>query len=57
VFHPVKSDLNGQIADYFSWAWFRRIERNDVESMNALSGIPWSKFDLFRNGHTQYWKK
>ncbi|OWL97086.1 hypothetical protein B7435_26880 [Mycolicibacterium peregrinum] len=57
VFHPVKSDLNGQIADYFSWAWFRHIERNDPDPRQALSGIPWTDFHLFRNGHTQYWKK
>lgn len=57
VFHPVKSDLNGQIADYFSWAWFRHIERNDPEPRKALAGVPWTDFHLFRNGHTQYWKK
>jgi hypothetical protein len=57
VFHPVKSDLNGQIADYFSWAWFRHIERKDPEPRKALSGIQWTEFHLFRNGHTLYWKK
>ncbi|WP_373138201.1 DUF3800 domain-containing protein [Mycobacterium marinum] len=57
VFHPVKSDLNGQIADYFSWAWFRHIERGDPEPRSSLAGIPWTEFHLFRNGHTRYWKK
>lgn len=57
VFHPVKSDLNGQIADYFSWSWFRHIERNDPGPKQALSAIAWADFHLFRNGHTQYWKK
>lgn len=57
VFHPVKSDLNGQIADYFSWAWFRHLERGDDEPRRSLAGIPWSEFHLFRAGHTKYWRK
>lgn len=58
VFHPVKSDLNGQIADYFSWAWFRHLERDDQDPREALAGVvPWTQFNLFRYGHTQYWKK
>lgn len=57
VFHPVKSDLNGQIADYFSWAWFRHLERGDPEPRSSLTGIPWTDFHLFRYGHTLYWRK
>lgn len=57
VFHPVKSDLNGQIADYFSWAWFRHLEHGDQGPRQSLAGIPWTDFHLFRNGRTKYWEK
>ena len=57
LFHPVKSDLNGQIADYFSWAWCRRLESNDTGPCESLAGIPWTNFNLFRYGHTLYWEK
>ncbi len=56
LFHPVKQDLNGQIADYFSWSWFRKLERDDDRYVNQLSGATnWSQFDLFQGGTQQYW--
>lgn len=54
-FHPVKSDLNGQIADYFSWAMFRRLENRDNRSYLQLWFDGWTEFHIFHNGHTRYW--
>jgi hypothetical protein len=51
----VKSDLNGQIADYFAWSMVRRLESGDPGPMEALKGVRHSDFDLFRAGHTRYW--
>lgn len=50
TFHPVKSDLNGQIADYFAWSTFRSLEHRDLEPLRALEGVEHDTFDLFRNG-------
>lgn len=58
TFHPVKSDLNGQIADYYSWAWFRRIEHKDDSWLGpflAPTAPRWDHFDVFGNGSTRYW--
>lgn len=56
TFHPVKADLNGQIADYFSWALFRLLERGDKAAFLQLSlAVPWTTFDLYQRGHTRYW--
>ncbi|MGZ9830196.1 DUF3800 domain-containing protein [Tsukamurella ocularis] len=57
LFHPVKSEANGQIADYFSWSWYRRLEAGDNEPCERLVGVPWSNFNLFRSGHTRYWRR
>lgn len=57
LFHPVKQDLNGQIADYFSWSWFRKIEHADSRYYDELSKTTWwTQFDLFNSGQTQYWE-
>ncbi|WP_314324189.1 DUF3800 domain-containing protein [Paenarthrobacter ilicis] len=55
AFHPVKSDLNGQIADYFAWSVFRSLEAKDPLPLEALVGISHSKFNIFERGHTRYW--
>ncbi|MDO5670226.1 MAG: DUF3800 domain-containing protein [Corynebacterium sp.] len=58
LFHPVKQDLNGQIADYFSWAWYRKVERGDPEHARELMSLAdWSEFNLFQSGHTPYWSR
>lgn len=36
-FHSMKSDMNGQVADYVAWAKFRQLERDDHEYWNRLS--------------------
>lgn len=55
AFHPVKSDLNGQIADYFAWSTYRWLESKDDGPLTELSAIEHSTFDLFQNGHTKYY--
>lgn len=55
AFHPVKSDLNGQIADYFAWSLFRSLESGDTEPLAELSAFDFKPFDLFVNGHTRYY--
>lgn len=58
-FHPVKQELNGQIADYYSWALYRKLESNDNSYFSELiGGKPrWDQFNMFKNGHTRYWQK
>lgn len=55
LFHPVKSDLNGQIADYYSWAMFRKLESNDPRPCEQLAGPHWDDFNLFNQGTTLYY--
>jgi hypothetical protein len=55
AFHPVKSDLNGQIADYFAWSVFRSLEASDPKPLQALIGVNHSRFNIFERGHTRYW--
>lgn len=55
VFHPVKSDLNGQIADYFAWSTFRKLEHQDHEPLTGLQPIDPQIFNLFASGHTRYY--
>lgn len=55
AFHPVKSDLNGQIADYFAWSTFRSLESKDDLPLEVLAPVQHSIFNLFQNGHTKYY--
>ncbi|GAC81654.1 Protein of unknown function [Gordonia malaquae] len=57
LFHPVKSELNGQIADYFSWSLYRHLEVGDSEPRARLAKVQWTDFNLFQSGHTRYWKR
>lgn len=58
LFHPVKQDLNGQIADYFSWAMFRYLENGDITAYETLrQSAEWDDFNLFNRGKTIYWRQ
>lgn len=46
MFRPVREDLNGQVADYFAWATFRRLESNDP-SWLAEMPVAHSERNLF----------
>lgn len=54
LFRPVKHDVNGQIADYFAWSLFRKLERNDPTWLDSLP-ITHTRFNIFQYGHTRYW--
>jgi hypothetical protein len=43
----VTADLNAQIADYFSWAWFRHLESGDDRAVTDLRGVPWETVELY----------
>ena len=47
-FHRTLSDHNGQIADYFAWAKYISLERNELRPLRSLKGIKMTDFDLFR---------
>ncbi len=53
-FHQTLLDFNGQIADYFAWAKYVSLERNELRPIQALSSIPMTHFDLFKRG-TKLW--
>ncbi|WP_211090494.1 DUF3800 domain-containing protein [Nesterenkonia sedimenti] len=55
MFHPVKSDLNGQIADYLAWSTYRWLENEDPGPLEALEPIDPQLFDLFSQGNTRYY--
>ena len=56
LFQPVKQDLNGQIADYFSWSLFRALESGDTGSYDRLkASTEWTNFNLFHHGQIRYW--
>lgn len=55
VFHAVKSELNGQIADYFARSLFRREEHQGREPLKALSPLPADSFNLFQKGCKKYY--
>jgi hypothetical protein len=55
-FHQMKTDANGQIADYICWAKFVELERNELRPSLALgSGLAPTSFDIFRNGWKKYY--
>ena len=55
-FAPVRSEPNGQVADYIAWAFSRKLERGDLRPMQQLEGVVIGEFDLFRKGHTRYYE-
>jgi len=55
-FHQMKTDANGQIADYICWAKYVEIERNELRPWNSISSnLAPTSFNIFRNGHTRYY--
>ncbi len=52
-FHRTLSDFNGQIADYFAWAKYVSLERNERRPLIALKNIKQIEFDL-KNDHPAY---
>lgn len=54
MFKPVKEDVNGQVADYYAWSLFRRLESGDNSLLSRLP-IRHTTFNIFQRGHTRYW--
>ncbi len=53
--HTSRSHYGLQIADYCSWAIFRKWERNDPLHYQQISPAINSEFDIFRRGSTFYY--
>lgn len=52
--HQSKSDLNLQVADYVSWAIYRKWNAGDLRSYELVKPCIHSEGDLFRDGDTEY---
>lgn len=53
--HDSKSNFDLQIADYFSWATYRKWDRGDARSYDLIKSVVRSEFDIFRTGTTHYY--
>ncbi len=54
-FHQTMSDFNGQIADYFAWAKYVSLERNEKRPLESVANIECHSFDIFSSGETKYY--
>jgi hypothetical protein len=53
--HDSKSHYGLQIADYLTWAVYRKWDRDDSRSYQLVQPAIRSEFDLFRTGTTYYY--
>ncbi|MDP2300543.1 MAG: hypothetical protein Q8M55_07510 [Actinomycetota bacterium] len=53
--HQSKSDLSLQVADYISWAIYRKWNAEDLRSYRLIEPCVRSEGDLFRHGDTEYY--
>jgi hypothetical protein len=53
--HDSKSNFNLQIADYCTWAIYRKWDNNDERSYALVSRAVRSEFDIFRTGKNFYY--
>ena len=53
--HDSRSHHGLQIADYCSWAIFRKYEKGDLAAFDPLRPAIRSEFDIFRMGTTYYY--
>jgi len=53
--HASKSCVSLQVADYCSWAIFRKWERGDLRSYDLIRGGIRSEFDIFKTGNRHYY--
>ncbi len=53
--HQSRSHLGLQIADYCSWAIFRKYERGDTKHYDTVEGAIKSEFEIFRSSSTTYY--
>jgi hypothetical protein len=53
--HASKSNLDLQIADYCTWAIYRKWNAGDTRSYQHIQSAVTSEFDIFRSGTTRYY--
>ena len=54
--HQMKSDMNGQSADYLAWSKFVQLSRGETRPWNSLNqSLHPTEFNIFQNGHTKYY--
>lgn len=53
--HDSKSNFGLQIADYVTWAVYRKWDRDDARSYDLIRTFVQSEFDIFRTGTTFYY--
>jgi len=46
--HESKSNIDLQIADYFTWAIWRKWDQGDVRSYDLIKSVVKSEFDIFQ---------
>lgn len=55
-FHQMKTDANGQIADYICWARYVVLERNENRPWDSIQQtLKPASFNIFRHEHTRYY--
>lgn len=55
-FHQMKTDANGQIADYICWAKYVELERNEPRPWVAIaSSLKPTEFDIIQSGYKPYY--
>lgn len=55
-FHQMKTDANGQIADYICWAKYVVLERNENRPWDSIQQtLKPTSFNIFRYGNTRYY--
>ena len=55
-FHQMRTDANGQIADYICWSKYVELERGENRPWQAIQrSLRPTSFDIFRFGHTRYY--
>lgn len=55
IHHESKSNLDLQIADYCTWALYRKWNSGDLRSHQLIQPAVASEFDIFRTGSTFYY--
>jgi len=55
IHHESKSNFDLQIADYCTWAIYRKWNSGDVRSYQHIQPAVTSEFDIFRTGTTHYY--
>lgn len=55
IHHSAKAHYGLQVADYCSWAIFRKYEVGDTSSYDKIQSAIQSEFDIFRRGSRYYY--